>query len=350
MTDLSDEFRAAVETAGRAGNTLYLQGGDSKRHLLGRQCEAEPLALLGHQGIVDYQPEELFITARCGTRLTDLAQTLAEHEQLLACESPDFSGAATVGGTVASNLSGPGRPWSGAIRDLVLGLKLINGKAELLQFGGTVMKNVAGYDVSRLQAGALGALGLLTEITLKVSPAPEAETTLSYEMPAAAAITFMNQRAGTPKPLTAAAWYQGRVYLRLSGAEAAVRHTAQLWGGEEETQTEVWTQIRELTLPDLTRASGLWRQSCAATTALTHPSPLLLNWCGAQRWYSHETLAGNLPVTDSGSGHWTNFSGGDRLADTGPQLDPVQIRLHRNLKQAMDPLGVFNPGRLYSWM
>ncbi|MEH6518164.1 MAG: glycolate oxidase subunit GlcE [Halioglobus sp.] len=351
MTDLTQELQTAVASAARDGQAIYLQGGNTKRNLLGRECNATALSLSNHRGIIDYQPAELFITARAGTPLTDIEQTLAENNQTLACESPYFGGAATLGGTLACNLSGPGRPWYGAIRDLVLGLKLINGKGELLNFGGTVMKNVAGYDVSRLQAGALGSLGLISQATLKVSPRPEAHATLSYDMPASTAIRFMNERAGTPKPLSAAAWFEGRVYLRLSGAEAAVRHTAQLWGGECEDEAPVWDQIRELSLPCIETQKGLWRLSCSPTASLTSAQPLLMNWCGAQRWYGTDSnVDPQTKPLAQGIGHWVNFKGGDRMAETNPLLDPVQTRLHRKVKQAMDPAGVFNPGRLYSWM
>ena len=351
MTDLSQELQATVATAARDSQPIYLQGGNSKRNLLGRECNAIALDLSNHRGIVNYQPAELFITARAGTPLTEIEQTLAENNQTLACDSPNFGGKATIGGTLACNLSGPGRPWYGAIRDLVLGVQLINGKGELLNFGGTVMKNVAGYDVSRLQAGALGSLGLISQVTLKVSPRAEAHATLAYDMPASMAIRFMNERAGTPKPLSGAAWFDGRVYLRLSGAEAAVRHTAQLWGGEREDEAQVWNQIRELNLPCIETQKDLWRLSCSATASLTSAQPLLMNWCGAQRWYAADSNVDPLakPLAP-GIAHWVNFKGGDRNAETNPPLDPVQTRLHRKVKQAMDPAGVFNPGRLYSWM
>ena len=226
---------------------------------MGRDCEAKPLEVSGHRGIVDYQPDELVLCARAGTPLRTLQDTLAEHNQVLPFDPPMFGGRATLGGTLACNLSGPGRPWYGSIRDATLGVKLVNGKGELLQFGGKVMKNVAGYDVSRLQAGALGTLGVITEINLKVLPRPESSITLAYEMDAATALATMNRRAVEPKPLSGACWFNGTLYLRLSGAASAVGKTASIWGGSACAETETpWTGLREMDLPCFTGDAPLW--------------------------------------------------------------------------------------------
>ena len=203
---------------------VYIRGGDSKREVVGRSCDAPDLDVSGHSGIIDYQPDELVISARAGTPLAELDAALAEHGQALPFEPPRLGGRATLGGTLACNLSGPGRPWLGSVRDAVLGLQLINGQAQVLEFGGKVMKNVAGYDVSRLQAGALGTLGVITEIHVKVLPQAEASLTLAYEMDAPQARETMCSRAAQPKPLTGAAWVDGRLFLRLAGAQSAVNH------------------------------------------------------------------------------------------------------------------------------
>jgi glycolate oxidase FAD binding subunit len=310
-----------------------------------------------HSGVIDYQPSELVITARAGTTIAELAAVTASENQYLACEPPVLSGSATLGGSLACNLSGPGRPWAGALRDHVLGVQLINGKAECLNFGGQVMKNVAGYDVSRLQAGALGTLGLLTQVSLKVLPLPEATTTLRYEMDAAAALQHMVHRATEPRPLSGAAWMGGVLYLRLSGAEAAVRHTATLWGGEQHDNDDIWHALQELDfLPARMgdTATGImgtpvFRQSVAPTAPLAGTNPLVLNWAGAQRWYQGE-LSNLQANASSGGGHVQCFAGGDRSSEVGPILDSVQQKLHQRVKNAMDPDNILNPGRLYSWL
>jgi glycolate oxidase FAD binding subunit len=343
MTDLSQDLCARVAGAAERGEALYISGGNSKRELLGRSCAAEPLTVAGHTGITDYQPDELVLSARSGTPLAVLQAALAERGQVLPFEPPLYQGRATLGGTLACNLSGPARPWRGSIRDAVLGLQLINGRGELLSFGGKVMKNVAGYDVSRLQAGALGTLGVITEVNLKVLPAPESELTLRYEMSAANALALMNQRATLPKPLTAAAWFDGNLYLRLSGADSAVQHTAREWGGEQ-CESPPWEPLREMRLPFFSGPEPLWRLSCAPTAPLDPQASQLLDWGGAQRWY-RET-----PTAPPPGGHLTLFSGGDRHGELRGALDPVQQQLQIRLKQAFDPRGIFNPGRLFSWM
>ena len=180
MADCGAQILDTVAAARTAATPLYISAGNSKRDILGRRCEARDLDLSGHSGIVELQPSELVITARSGTTLFEIEQALAPEGLMLPFDPPSFGGRATIGGTLACNLSGPARPWGGSIRDAVLGVQLINGRAELLNFGGKVMKNVAGYDVSRLQAGALGTLGVLCEVTVKVLPAPEATATLLF--------------------------------------------------------------------------------------------------------------------------------------------------------------------------
>ena len=204
LAALQEQVRAAAAER----RPLCIVGGNSKRHL-GRETEGEPVEMGTYSGVVDYQPAELVVTARAGTTISELQAVLAERHQVLACEPPAFGGKATVGGTLACNLSGPSRPWLGSIRDHVLGVRLINGRGEHLRFGGAVMKNVAGYDVSRLMAGAMGTLGILTEITLKVMPLPEATLTVRRTIAASDAIRAMNELCRSPLPLTGACWHDG---------------------------------------------------------------------------------------------------------------------------------------------
>ena len=345
MADLLARLQASVQDAVAAGRAVSIRAGDSKRHLVGRDCDATPLEVGGHRGIIDYQPDELVISARAGTPLIELEAALDQHHQVLPFEPPHFKGRATIGGTLACNLSGPARPWRGSIRDAVLGLQLINGQSQLLNAGGKVMKNVAGYDVSRLQAGALGTLGLITEVHLKVLPRAETTQTLVYEMTAQQALDTMCARAREPKPLTAACWVDNRLYLRLAGAAHAVQHTATLWGGER-LEGDFWTQIREMTHAFFAGDAPLWRLSTAPNTPHCEDYAQCIDWGGAQRWLRGDARQLAIPA----GAHLSLFAGGDRSAEVRGELDPVQQRLQQRLKQSFDPAGIFNPGRLYSWM
>jgi len=353
MTDCSRDIVARIEAA-RASNTpLYITAGDTKSDILGRTCKARDLDISGHRGIVDLDASELVLTARSGTTLADIEQALATEGLILPFEPPLYDGKATLGGTLACNLSGPARPWRGSIRDAVLGVQLINGKAEQLNFGGRVMKNVAGYDVSRLQAGALGTLGVLSEISLKLLPQPEATATLAFELPAGQAIETMNRRALEPRPLSGAFWLDGTLYLRLSGAAAAVEHTSALWGGDQIEQPELlWENLRDMTLDFFDGEQALWRMSHKATAGnYGEPGKQLIDWAGSQRWLRGDFSRDALEATakDAG-GHLTLFRGGDRDGEVRHSLPPAQQRLQKNLKQAFDPDGILNHGRLYNWM
>lgn len=278
MADRSEQLRQQVLDARREGRALRIVGGNSKA-FLGRQVDLaqDTLSLAEHSGIVSYSPVELVLTARAGTTLEEIDAALAEHNQMLSFEPPRFASGATLGGTLACNLSGPGRPWWNSVRDQVLGIRLLNGYGEHLRFGGQVMKNVAGYDVSRLQAGAMGTLGVITEVSLKVLPRPAVSCTLSYEMPLDEALSMMNRRAVEPRPLSAACWLEGRLYLRLSGAASAVDATAARWGGERLPDAErFWQQLRDQQLEWFCSEQPLWRFSVNPTARLPERDG---HWC-----------------------------------------------------------------------
>ena len=353
MNDRTEALVEAVVSARREGRPLYISAGGSKRNLAGRDCTATPLDVSTHTGVVDYHPGELVVTARAGTPLAELEKILEQHGQALPCEPPGFDGRATIGGTLACNLSGPARPWAGSVRDLVLGVQLINGRGELLNFGGQVMKNVAGYDVSRLQAGALGTLGILTRISLKVLPRPEQSLSLAYDLALPEALVTMNRRAGEPAPLAGACWVAGRLYLRLAGSPGAVAHTAGRWGGERlGDDAAVWASLRELTHPFFDGPEPLWRFSVNPTAPMAGEwGPMLVDWCGAQRWLrgAQDPARLQAAATQAG-GHVCLFRGGDRSGEVRQPADPVSRRLQLRLKQAFDPNGILNPGRLYSWL
>lgn len=354
MADHTSLLIEQVRSAAAAGRKLRIQGGGTKA-FMGRAvgAEHELLSLADHKGIVSYQPVELVLTARAGTSLTELQAALDEQNQMLAFEPPVFSAASTLGGTLATNLSGPGRPWWGSVRDHVLGVRLINGKAEHLRFGGQVMKNVAGYDVSRLQAGAFGGLGVISEISLKVLPKPAMQRTLVTECSQTEALKLMNQRAGEPKPITAATWYQGQLYMRLAGAASAVEAAANAWGGSDLDNAEAfWTTLANQQHAFFTTQEPIWRMSInPKTPELNISGNTLIDWGGAQRWYSGELdWEQMVSIAKHAGGQASLYRGGDRTADVlHPQAEPIQ-KLQQRLKSSFDPAGVFNPGRAYSWL
>lgn len=345
MADRAAILVEQVRDALAARRPLTIRGGGSKPNILGRLPDGELLEIGSHRGIVAYQPTELVLTARAGTPLDEIEAALAENGQALSFEPPHLGPGATLGGTLACNLSGPARPWGGSVRDMVLGVRLINGKAEHLRFGGQVMKNVAGFDLSRLQAGAMGTLGVITEISLKVLPRPRATVTLVEEVDEAAAIRRMNLLAGQPAPLSAAAWMEGRLYLRFSGSldPASI---AKRWGGRELDGAEaLWADLREQRLPFFAGDAPLWRLSLASTASPLEMGATLIDWGGAQRWLRHGDPAELAALAERFGGHATLFRGAG-LPSRPPQ-SPLMAQLHRRLKAAFDPLGLFNPGRLY---
>ena len=257
LTEFSDRIRAAHA----AGSPLVIQGGVSKS-FYGNACTGDVLDTRTLSGIVDYQPKELVLTAQAGTPLADIEALLAESNQMLAFEPPHFSGAATLGGCVASGLSGPRRPYAGSVRDFVLGVRMIDGNGQALRFGGQVIKNVAGYDVSRLMVGSLGTLGMITEVSLKVLPRPAADTTLQFEVSEAAAIEKMNQWAGQPLPLSATSWHAGLLSVRLSGASSAVHAAQAKLGGEARNDASAfWQRLRDQSTPFFDKRPSTVNQS-----------------------------------------------------------------------------------------
>jgi glycolate oxidase FAD binding subunit len=348
--DLSDAICATVRHALENKVPLAIRGGGSKA-FYGRRIEGEPLDVTGHRGIVHYAPSELVLSARAGTPLDEVEAALAEAGQMLPFEPPHFGAAATLGGCVASGLSGPRRPYAGSVRDYVLGITLVNGRGERLRFGGEVMKNVAGYDVSRLMTGALGTLGVLLEVSLKVLPRPEQELTLALEQPAGPAIATMSAWAATPLPLSACCHDGERLVVRLSGAPSAVRAAHGRLGGEVlEDGAAYWHALRDHRRPFFAGDMPLWRLSLPpATLPLDLPGDWLIDWGGAQRWLRSDAPDDAVHrVAAAAGGHAARFRGGDRVGEVfAPLSEPVR-RWHRNLKQAFDPAGILNPGRMYS--
>ncbi|WP_332675028.1 glycolate oxidase subunit GlcE [Aromatoleum sp.] len=356
MSDSIEQWRERVRAAAAADAPLNLRGGGTKA-FYGRMPVGAVLDTRAHRGVVNYEPTELVVTVRAGTPLAELEALLAERNQVLAFEPPHFGEGATVGGCVAAGLSGPRRATAGAVRDFVLGVKILDGRGEVLSFGGEVMKNVAGYDVSRVIAGSLGTLGLILDVSLKVLPRPVAETTLRFELNEADAISRLNDWAAQPLPLSASAWHDGTLTLRLSGAETAVRAAERRLGGAAlpaPVADAFWRGVREqdneFFAPVATGAEDvLWRLSLPSSAApLKLAGPQFIEWGGALRWLHCDAPAASIRErVASLGGHATAFRGGDGDGEIFQPLPAPLMAIHRRLKAAFDPAGIFNPGRLY---
>ena len=346
-----DEIVAALRSAHDTRTPLRLRGHGSK-DFYGGLLSGEVLDLSAHRGIVAYEPTELYLTARCGTPLADIEAALAEKGQMLACEPPRFSGA-TLGGCLATGLSGPRRMQAGAVRDFVLGVKLVDGRGQVLEFGGQVMKNVAGYDVSRLVVGSMGTLGVVAEATLKVLPQPVAETTLEFTCDADEAVRRLNDWGAQPLPVSASFWHQGRLWLRLSGAAAAVDAACRRLGGKVAVDAGRWWEaVREQTHAAYV-APVLWRVALPSTApALALDGLTAIEWGGALRWYAGDLDGVTVRAAAAAAGgHATLYRAPESLRcreDAFTPLPPPLLALHRRLKKVFDPAGILNPGRLYA--
>jgi len=365
---VSEALIERIRAAAAQGTALRLRGTGSK-DFYGGTLRGEILDLSEWRGIVSYEPTELVITARAGTPIAAVEAALAERGQVLAFEPPRFNPApgrsddgarssqttpgGTLGGAVAAGLAGPGRARAGAVRDFVLGARIADGTGRILGFGGRVMKNVAGYDVSRLLAGSLGTLGAILEVSLKVLPAPAATATVRLAADETEALALMNRCSGQPLPITASCWYQGALHLRLCGAAAAVRSAEAAVGGTSVDQpAPFWDSLRDQTHPFFTGATRLWRLSLPSTAAaVALDGAQLIEWGGAQRWWATaaepERVRG---AARAAGGHATLFRGADaqeRAAGVFQPLPAPLLALHRDLKRAFDPAGILNPGRLY---
>lgn len=340
-----------IRAAAAQRRPLSIRGGATKS-FYGHPVEGEALDMRGYSGVVDYEPSELVISVRAGMSLAEVEALLADNNQMLAFEPPHFAQGATIGGAVASGLSGPRRQAAGAARDFVLGLRMLDGRGDDLRFGGQVMKNVAGYDVSRLMVGALGTLGVLTEISLKVLPRPPAEATLRFEMPEAVAIQTLNTWSARPLPISASVYHDGELHVRLSGAQVAVDAARARLGGDavsEAQATQLWQSMRDHTAPFFQTNAPLWRVSVPSVAkALELPGAQLIEWGGALRWLVTQADVRTVrAAAEARGGHATLFRySGAEVAVFHP-LPQVTMDIHRRLKNEFDPQGILNPGRMY---
>lgn len=340
-------IQTRVIRAARERTPLRIIGGDTKA-ALGRAISAEPLSLARYSGIVVYEPSELVITARAGTPLTEIESTLAHADQMLAFEPPRFGSASTIGGVVAAGLSGPRRPYAGSVRDAVLGVRIMNTRGEVLRFGGQVMKNVAGYDVSRLMTGAMGTLGPIVEVSLRVMPRPEQEVSLHWRLTAAAARERMLGIARHAWPISGLCFDGDKLRLRLSGATQAIAKAITVLAPEEvEHDQRYWQALRDMTLPWFTAAQTLWRIGIPPAAPVLD-GDWVWDWGGAQRWLRSDLSARRIrDYLEPFGGTATCFAG---VSDDQPfaPLTPTALQVQQRIKDVFDPSRIFNPGRIDS--
>lgn len=344
--DIEADLAEQIAAVSAAGGEVAIVGSGSKR-FYGEPVEALALEVSGHSGIIDYDPAELVITLRAGCRIADVEALLAGQRQMFGFEPPHFGPDATIGGMLASGLAGPRRAFSGGIRDYVLGVRMLDGRGEALSFGGRVIKNVAGFDVSRSLVGSLGTLGVILEASIRVMPVVECDVTLAFEHARAADhVRWINELGGLPWPVSASCWHDGQSLLRLSGSAQGVGEArAQLGGDEVEP---VWEALREQTHPFFAGDEDVTRVAVPpASGDLDYDLPQLIEWGGAQRWLRGELKIDSLRERIAPHGGnacaWRGHAGASRFQP----LPDALLKLQRSIKSSFDPAGIFNRGRLY---
>lgn len=350
--DISESLQQQVRDAIEAQRPLAIMGSGSKQFYGNETSAKEVLSTARHIGVIAYEPSELFIKARSGTPLEQIEMTLAERGQMLAFEPPRFSPVSTIGGVVAAGLAGPARPWWGSVRDHMLGTTMITGFGTVASFGGQVMKNVAGYDVSRLMVGSMGTLGVMLDVTLKVMPKPEYSLTTALEMPLEEALEYVVALRRSAQPLSGCCYFDDCLYIRFSATENRVQEAHSFVGGDEVPEAdEFWQSLRNQTHEFFQQHDRpLWRLSVEPATGTISrlEGNVLLDWAGAQRWvYSNMPVNLMRNIASKQGGQATLYRG--RLPGVGafhPQPDTVQ-QIQQRVKAALDPQHIFNPGRLY---
>ena len=372
-----DAFREQILIAAKNKTPLSIQGGGTKSWY-GNPNNYAKLDTRSYSGILEYQPEELVITACAGTPLKEIEAALKEKNQVLAFEPPHFGENATFGGAIAAGLAGPGRITVGNFRDFVLGARILDGKGQDLSFGGKVMKNVAGYDVSRLLPGSLGTLSLLLEASVKVLPKPAATATLRCQLSQVKALKALNEWAGQPLPLSASCWVgsanvgNGELTFRLAGAAAAVKAAIPLMSSlvnatelNEEVAEDFWNNLREQKLSafgNLGADQTLYRlalpAACGPVAISGANDEIILEWHGQQRWIKapgdEATFATIKAIANSHGGHATRFRQGANVDPSYQRFTLLTEQAHskaleavqERLRSTFDPAGVFATKRL----
>ena len=349
MSDQSLPLQQQVKENIEHGLAMQITAGNSKT-FYAQEITGEALSVKEHSGVVHYEPTELVISARCGSRLQAIESILAEQNQMLAFDPPTFSEHTTLGGCIAAGLSGPRRPFAGAARDATLGISMINGNGEILKFGGEVMKNVAGYDVSRLLVGSMGTLGIILDMSLKVLPRPELEMTSCFELTERASISRVNKICAQAYPVSATCYDGKQLYVRLSGTESGVTKAQDMLGGERlEKDSDFWTSIKNQNHPFFSSKKRIWRLSIKpATPPLELLGEQLIEWRGGQRWLASDQAPDIIrEMIDKHGGHATIFKNAEENDLVFHPVSGKLHELHMNVKLAMDPHCLFNPYRMY---
>lgn len=342
---IKEQISAAIEQ----GEPLRIVAGNSKA-FLGRNVVGNQIDMVDYTGIINYEPTELYITVRAGTLLSEVKEVLAEHGQMLAFEPPEVNEETTMGGVVATGLSGPRRPYAGSVRDFVLGVHCINGLAKEMSFGGQVMKNVAGYDLSRLLTGSYGTLGVILEVSLKVLPLPEFELTGFKNISKQKALEVMSELSGKSIPVSAACYDGDLLYVRFSGNEKVVRDSLKEFKLEEhESGEQFWNGLRDFKLPILNSEKPVWRLSVPSTSNIDLKNDdYVIDWGGAQYWFASDRPANEIfTMAEEQGGSAMLFRGGDRNGDIFQPLAGGLFKLQQELKQAFDPHRILNREKMY---
>lgn len=354
MDAFIDDLQSTLHQAIKNKQSLSIHGGDSKKFLiphLSTDANTLPISLVEHQGIVSYEPTELVITVKSGTSLKQLITILDEHHQHLSFDPPLFSHESTVGGMIACGISGTSRPWKGLIRDHLLGCKILNGQGEIMQFGGQVFKNVAGFDLFRPQAGAWGTLGILLEVSLRVNPKPKQISYFSLVCSPIQALELMQQWQQKAHPITGLCWYDGKLFCRLAGFQSAIEHAlSQLHALKETPESEsFWQQLNAYQLPFMCPKGRITGSVYKLYTQITTPlisntTPLLIDWGGALRWYDKGAFSSVRDNWHHYCAHYEKWSHSEKLKgiEYSP-INPTVQRLQQRIRQSFDPQHLFNP-------
>jgi glycolate oxidase FAD binding subunit len=349
LNDHSSKLQQQVKDANANKSQLRIEAGKSKL-FYGNPVNGDVIDIRPHQGIISYEPSELVIKVKAGTALSEIETTLAEQQQCLPFEPPHFGTNATIGGTIACGFSGPARPFRGSLRDHVLGCTVLTGKGDILHFGGEVMKNVAGYDVSRLMAGSLGTLGILLDVSLRVAPASDSEITLQFNCDVKEAMQKCHAWCAQALSLSAVCYTNETLYVRLSGSGAAIASAQAKLGGIEAEGSTFWNELNEHQLPFFNNNMPLWRVSVAATShELNIKGESIIDWAGAQHWITSSESENEIRnKVEQLGGHANLFRNGDENNEALHPLNGKLKQLHLNLKQVFDPFGILNFGRMYT--
>lgn len=349
--DISTELQKQVVDAISNKEPLFIHAGKSKL-FYGNDVNGKSLDISPHTGIISYEPTELCITVRAGTRLSEIQKLLAEKQQILPFEPPLYTKDATIGGAIATGISGPRRAYTGSIRDAILGVQMINGNAEIVNFGGQVMKNVAGYDLSRLMVRSQGILGVILSVSLRLLPKPSHDLTIRFDVNQQEGLDFFQNLRSQQIPVSATVWFDQQAYIRLSGSTETLENSQQLIKGDVLTDAkDFWREIRDQHYHFFGRTDKpLWRLSLppGSNQISRIDDNILIEWSGAQRWVNSNMPANIIQsIAKSRNGFATLFRGNLPETPHFPTLDEPLMLLHKQLKNKMDPHGVFNPSRMY---